>query len=597
MSTGNRYKKLFETTRDGILVLNADTGEITDINPFLTELLGITHREITGKKLCEIDLFKDIPESDILFNKLQNNKYFRHDNLRLKTAGGRVIPVELVGNTYSEDNTKMIQCNIRDICDCKKLEETLSNSEQKYRDLFQHSCEAIIISGPDSRLIDANPAAVKMFGLKSREDMLGIPAVKLYANPEQRASIINKLYAKGHYENFEVELIKQDGSGQHIFVLANSLLYKDEQGQILRVESLLSDITERKQIEEALRQNIENFSALAENASDGIVIATGEEGRYVYANKRASEITRYTIDELLERRARDLVNPDEYQKVLERYRKRIAGLNVIKPYEITLIVKDGTKVQIEVSPSITIWQKQPADMVIFRDITKRRQFEQELKHSHNTLRDLSMHIEETREKERAKIVRNLHDDLGQRLTALNIDLNWMKNKLAESQPEIRNKLNSMAELIMDTIASIKTISSELRPRILDDLGLIAAIEWQLEEFEKRTGISYELTITPEEFILSSEISILIFRIVQETLTNIARHANATLVKIDFAKNENTMQLIVNDNGRGIKKAEINDPKSFGIIGMKERVKSIGGSFHIQGAEGKGTKIMIEIPLF
>jgi len=126
--------------------------------------------------------------------------------------------------------------------------------------------------------------------------------------------------------------------------------------------------------------------------------------------------------------------------------------------------------------------------------------------------------------------------------------------------------------------------------------LTAAIEWQLEEFEKRTGISCELTITPEEFVVSTDMSVIIFRIVQEALTNITRHANATIVKIDLVKNENSVKLIANDNGRGIKKAEINNPKSFGIIGMKERINSLGGNFYIRGIEGKGTEIVVEIPL-
>ncbi len=596
MGTGNRYKRLFETARDGILILKADTGEMTDINPFFAELSGFSGKEIIGKKLSETALFKDIHESDKFFKKLRNKKYFRYDNMLLKTAGGKEITVEVIGNVFLEDNTKMIQCNIRDINDCKNLEKILFESEQKYRNLFEHSCEAIIISGPDSRLIDVNPAAVKMFGLRSREDMLGMYAGKLYANPEQRAAIINRLYAKGYDENFEVEMVKQDGSGQHIFTIVSAVLHKDEQGQILRVEGMLIDITERKHAIEELQQSMENFRALAENASDGITIVTGEEGRFVYANERAGEITGYTVDELLERSPRDLVIPYEFPKILKRYRRRIAGLNVIKQYDTTFIKKDGNKIRIELAPSKTIWQREPADMVLFRDISERKQIEQELKHSRDTLRDLSMHIEEARETERAKIARNLHDDLGQRLAALVIDNRWLKEKLAQAQPGITDKLNSMSELLMDAIETVQTISGELRPGILDDLGLTAAIEWQLEEFEKRTGISCELTITPEEFVVSTDMSVIIFRIVQEALTNITRHANATIVKIDLVKNENSVKLIANDNGRGIKKAEINNPKSFGIIGMKERINSLGGNFYIRGIEGKGTEIVVEIPL-
>jgi PAS domain S-box-containing protein len=596
MSNENRYKQLFVTARHGILILYADTGEIADVNPFFTELTGYTYKNIIGKSLYEIDIFKEIHEFKIFFIKSQSNKCFRHDNLTLFTADRREIPVELTANIYSEENKKMIRCIIRDISRRNNMEEALIDSETRYRNLFEHSCEAIVVSGHDGRIINANPAAVKMFGLKTREDIIGKSTIDVYAYPRQREVIFKELDTKGYAENFEIELVKQDGSGQHIFTLVNAVFHKNEQGEILRSEAMIIDITQRKQAEEALRQSIENFRALAEDASDGIVIATGEEARYVYANKRAGEITGYNIDELLKKRPGDLISPEEYPKIHERYRKRIAGLDVIKPYETTLINKDGTKIQVEMSPSKTVWHKEPADMIIFRDITKRKRFEHELKLSRDVLRNLSMHIEEAREKERTKIATNLHDDLGQMLTALNIDLGWLEENLSELQPELLDKINAMKELLLDSIERIRSISTELRPSILDDLGLAEAVEWHLEELKKLTGIYYELDITPEEFKLAPEISIIVFRIVQEILTNITRHANATLVRINLARDEKTVRLEATDNGRGIKKAEIDDPKSFGIIGMRERVISFGGSFRIGGAKGKGTKVLVEIPI-
>jgi PAS domain S-box-containing protein len=717
MGRENRYKQFFETAKHGILFLYADTGEIADVNPFFTELSGYTSSEIIRKSICETGLFKDFSEYGKFIEMLRVRKYYRYNNMALHTADGREVPVEFSAVEYTEDSKKMIRCIIHDISDRKSLEEKSKDSEQRYRNIFEHSCIAIVVSGPDSRIIDANPTAVKMFGLRSREDMLGKPAVKVYADPKQREAIFKELNAKGYVENIETELIKQDGSGQHIITLSSAAIHKNEQEDILWTVAMMIDITQRKKTEEALQQSEENLSALAENASDGILIATGEEGMFVYANRRADEITGYTIDEILKMRIRDLVSPDEFPKVFERYRKRIAGLKVIKPYEIALIKKDGAKVHVEVSPSKTIWQKEPAVLVIIRDIRERKQaeeklayqasllsnvndaivasdaeynltawnkaaeelygwkaeevlgrkgleivltewpgvdaeemrrviaregswrgeatqarkdgtripveissivlrdakgkikgfvsvnrditehkrIEEELKHSRDTLRNLSMHIEETREKERAKIAMNLHDDLGQKLTALNIDLGWLTQKLSGLQPEILDKLSVMSELLLDSIQRIRLISSELRPAILDDLGLAEAARWQLEEFEKRTGIHCELTITPEEFYASPEVSVVIFRTLQEILTNIARHANATSVRIDLAGDEKAISMTVIDNGRGIKRAEINNPMSLGIIGMRERIKSSGGSFHIEGKEGKGTKVVIEIP--
>jgi PAS domain S-box-containing protein len=595
MSKEYRYKQFFETVRDGILFLYADTGEIADVNPFFTELSGYIQAEIIGKRICEAGLFKNLPEFGKFIEKLKAEKYYRCNNMALCTADGREVPVEFTATEYMEDNKKMIRSIIHDISELINIEEKSIYSELRYRNIFEHSCIAIVVSGPDSRIIDANPTAVKMFGLRSREDILGKSAVIIYADPRQRAAIFKELNAKGYTENIETELVKQDGSGQHIITLSSAVIHRNEQGDILWTIGMMINITQRKKTEEALHQSIENFRALAENASDGILITIGEEGKYIYANKRAGEITGYTVDELLKMGIRDLLQADEAPIVLERHRKRIAGLNIIKTHEITLINKEGTKVQIEVSPARTIWQKEPVNMIIFRDITERKRIENELKHSRDTLRNLSMHIEKAREKERAEISMNLHDDLGQKLTALNIDLGWLKEKLSGSKQEVLDKLNEMSEFLMDSIGRIHSISKELRPSILDDLGLVEAVKWQLEEFKKLTGIPFELTITPEEFILSHEISTTAFRIVQEILTNVTRHANATSVRIELAANEKAFRITAIDNGRGIKREEINDSKSVGIIGMKERVRSSGGSFYIKGTEGKGTKIIIEIP--
>jgi PAS domain S-box-containing protein len=154
---------------------------------------------------------------------------------------------------------------------------------------------------------------------------------------------------------------------------------RDEKGRMIAVGLIARNITERRQAEEALRESEENFKALAENANDGIVIGTGEEGYHVYANRRAVEITGYPIEELLKTRLKDLAYPDELPKLTERYKKRLAGLEVPKPYETALLNKDGIKVPVEISLSKTTWQNQPADMVILHDVTERKRAEEALR--------------------------------------------------------------------------------------------------------------------------------------------------------------------------------------------------------------------------
>jgi signal transduction histidine kinase len=194
------------------------------------------------------------------------------------------------------------------------------------------------------------------------------------------------------------------------------------------------------------------------------------------------------------------------------------------------------------------------------------------------------------------MAREIHDELGQSLTALKMDVSWLNRHLPEVGAGFNSKLSSMEEVIDRTIQTVQKLSGELRPGILDDLGLAAAIEWQAEEFENRTGIQCEVALSHEESILTRDQSTTMFRIFQETLTNVIRHAQATKVEVRLNEQKGSIVLEVSDNGRGITEAEISDPKAFGLIGMRERVDFIGGEITIGGSPGKGTRIRVILPL-
>ena len=220
---------------------------------------------------------------------------------------------------------------------------------------------------------------------------------------------------------------------------------------------------------------------------------------------------------------------------------------------------------------------------------------EEIKRSREQLRTLATHLQTVREEERTRIAREIHDDLGQALTALKMDLSWLSNRMSKDQKTLLEKTRKMWALIDVTIQTVHRLSSELRPGILDDLGLPAAIEWQAEEFQNRTGIKLEVVFNPEQIDLNKEQSTAIFRIFQEILTNIIRHANATKVEVSLEEKDRGVTLDVADNGRGIREEEISDPKSFGLTGMRERVHPWGGEVHISGVQGEGTKIRVSIP--
>jgi signal transduction histidine kinase len=220
----------------------------------------------------------------------------------------------------------------------------------------------------------------------------------------------------------------------------------------------------------------------------------------------------------------------------------------------------------------------------------------ELKRSQELFRSLSAHLQVVREDERTRIARKIHDDLGQALTALKIDLSWIDKRLADHQSLVREKLQSMATLINETIETVHNVSEDLRPGILDDFGLSAAIEWQAEELQKRTEMECKTNLAPDEFNLSKEKSTNLFRIVQESLTNVIRHANATKVEINLNEKDGMLLLEIVDNGKGISKAATTDPKSFGLIGIKERVHSLGGELNIAGAPNEGTRLTVKMPI-
>jgi signal transduction histidine kinase len=221
---------------------------------------------------------------------------------------------------------------------------------------------------------------------------------------------------------------------------------------------------------------------------------------------------------------------------------------------------------------------------------------QSLKHSHEELSELTAHLEEVRENERKRIALDLHDDLGQRLTALLMDLAWVKNKLAKDKPELLEKLSTMKSQLDETINTVRKISLGLRPSTLDDLGLVPALKWHFKEVEDNTGLIIVPSVEPDELELDPRLSILIFRVVQEALTNVTRHAKASKVVVNLKQVNASIYLSIIDDGVGITKDKIAKPQSFGLLGIKERVTSWGGKLFIEGEPGKGTRLRIELPL-
>lgn len=228
--------------------------------------------------------------------------------------------------------------------------------------------------------------------------------------------------------------------------------------------------------------------------------------------------------------------------------------------------------------------------------SQHRRAEEQLRQSHEQLRALSVYLQSVREEERTRIAREVHDELGQALTSCKLDLSWIAHKLPRELKPLLDKTRSLSAHIDATIQTVRRISTELRPGVLDHLGLAAALEWQAHEFQNRTGIRCDVRSTVQDTPLESDLSTTFFRIFQETLTNVIRHAGATLVTVYLKEGGGRVTLEVKDNGRGITADEVSNTKSMGLLGMRERAALLGGTFEIgRLVRGMGTRVSVSIP--
>ena len=229
--------------------------------------------------------------------------------------------------------------------------------------------------------------------------------------------------------------------------------------------------------------------------------------------------------------------------------------------------------------------------------SQHRREEEQLRESHKQLRALSVYLQTVREEERTRIAREVHDELGQALTSCKLDLSWIAGRLPPELKPLVDKARALTAHIDSTIQTVRRISSELRPGVLDHLGLGAAIEWQANEFQNRTGIRCDVHARVRETLPNQNLTTMLFRIFQETLTNVIRHAGATQVTVDLKETAGRINLEVRDNGRGIARTDIFNNKSMGLLGMRERAALLGGVFKIGSLpRGKGTRVYISIPL-
>jgi PAS domain S-box-containing protein len=365
-------------------------------------------------------------------------------------------------------------------------------------------------------------------------------------------------------------------------------------------QELRNEISERRRIEESLRWSKQRLTEAQEISLVGSwnwdvannKLTWSDELRRIYGmtspNGRVSQESQATFEAYLQ-----AVHPEDRDTVKQIIDHTVQTHEPFR-FSYRIVRPDGAirwlqaRGQLELDPA-----GRPVRIYgTGQDISELKQAEDELEQSRQQLRALSAHLQSIREEERKRIAREIHDELGQAMTALKIDLAWLSKKTNDQS--ILGKVQSMSNLLNDTIQTVRRIATELRPAILDDLGLSAALEWQAQEFEKRTGIPCELKISPDVSIASGP-STELFRVFQEILTNIARHAHATQVRVTLETQAEQLMLEVRDNGIGIRQTQVWDIRSIGLTGMRERVRLLGGEILITGIPGQGTTVVVQAP--
>jgi PAS domain S-box-containing protein len=487
-----------------------------------------------------------------------------------------------------------------------KMDQRLRRIERWFATTLRSIGDAVIVTDTQGRVTFINPMAERLTGWKSAE-AIGKPLGEVYqtVNAETHAaleSLVPQALLEGVVAgpNNRAVLISRHSARTPIDDSAAPI--RDHAGNITGVVLTFRDVSERQRAQQALQESEERFRLLVEGVQDYAVFMLDPAGRVTSWNTGAERLLGYRPEEIQGAPLSRFSTPRDIRRGRPARDLQLARACGRAEDEGWRVRKDGSRFQANVI--ITALRDGQGRLLGFaqvtRDITGLKQAEKELTDSREQLRALAAYLQSIREEERTRIAREVHDELGQALTGLKMDLAWVDKKLAEAGPgpslrTVRQKSRQMPEVVDEIIATVRKIATELRPGVLDDLGLEAAIEWQLQDFQKRTGIKCELT-SHLNIRLSRDRATAVFRIFQETLTNIARHANATRVAIKLKTACGKLILEVHDNGRGVTARDLSGTKSLGLLGMRERAMMLNGEVTIVGRRGKGTTVGLRIPI-
>ena len=628
-----RYRRLFETAHDGVLLVDPGTRRITEANPFMSKLLGYPRDELVGKELYEIGLLHDEAASQAMFRKLKDEREVRYENLPLESKGGERREVEVVANLYEEDGRPVIQCNIRDITARIQAERALQLSEIRYHTLFNSMDEGFCVitmlfdrrgRPHDYRFLEINPSFEAQCGIhgaagkRMREFTPEIEALWLEAYGDVALTGKPVRFAaemKGLHRWFDVYAFRLGGPDSR------------------NVAVLFRDITARKQAEEVRGQLV----AIVESTSDAIIGKTLD-GVIASWNTGAKRLFGYRPREIIGQPITTLIPPDlwsEESKMMARIRRGASTANL----ESVRLAKNGHRREVSLSLSPILdakgaiigassiarditerkqaeATKRRAEVLAFanqaanKEIGRRRAVEAALRESvlvqrelliqsqdlHARIRHLAHQLLSVQEEERKAISRELHDSVLQTLVGINVELGVLGHGVGS--PALLRKIGRTQQVVSRSIETVHRFARDLRPAVLDDFGLIPALRTFCESLAVQARFKVRLTASREIEALDLAERTVLFRVAQEALTNVARHAHASRVVIRIIRTDGVIHMEIGDNGRSFPVARVlrdKHPKRLGLVSMRERVEMVGGTLVIKSIHGKGTSVRVTIP--
>jgi len=596
----DRISDLYNNAPCGYHSLDEE-GVYVQVNDTELSWLGRTRQEVVGSLH-----FSEVlaPEQTVFFEesfrKFVTEGSIKDVEYQLVSKDGttRTILLGATSVTNSEGQFVMSRATLYDITDRRRAEELVERSEEKFARAFRSSPVGLVVTRlRDGRFIEVNEAAASFIGYTT-EQLIGQTTLNLELWPDlvERSRLIELLSQHGSVRDQEVGFRTKQGK-KRLCMFSAEAIEVDGEPCVLAV---LLDLTERRYMEQALKANEEVLRLFVRHTPAAIAMFDNDM-RYLQVSDRF--LTDYGLEgqDIIGKRHYDLF-PDLPESWKEVHRRILAGAverNDEDPY-IDFNGKPGW-LQWESRP----WRKPDGEiggLILFTQvITERKRAETELRASEDRLRALSAKMQSAREEEGTRIAREIHDELGGALTGLKWDLESIETKLRGANgnspiADIRKQIAAINSRIESTINTVRRISTELRPGVLDDLGLVAAIEWQAQQFQKRTGITVHWESELDTVEVSRDAATAVFRIFQEVLTNVLRHSQASNIHVRLVQHRHHLELKVVDDGRGITEAEKQNTESFGLLGMKERALLVGGEVSVTGSSEKGTTVVVTVPL-